>query len=294
MNELLLRIETLCWEVNTPLLLGVGAGAALVGLILWLGGVRYSTVVIGLLGAAVGTVVGMFVGQQFGLDLLLSIAGGALVLGVVSILLRNILIIVLATAIFALVAAGGYTSLVLGATPEEQQQADPNMPLFGRTLEPQAPSMAQAFSGMDPNSRDIYLGHITASRVGSEEGSEAGFEAKAKAVLGDTWDLLRPYKWQLLGVIVVGAIGGFLLVWFIKTVVLPLCYSIVGAAGILLGAQLLLLGVGFRAASALPPERWVMPSVFGTMSIMGWVAQLWTARKPHGKGSGKERGGDDD
>lgn len=293
MNELLLRIETLCWEVNTPLLLGVGAGAALVGLILWLGGVRYSTVVIGLLGAAVGTVVGMFVGQQFGLDLLLSIAGGALVLGVVSILLRNILIIVLATAIFALVAAGGYTSLVLDGTPDEQQ-ADPNVPLFGRALEPQAPSMAQAFSGMDPNSRDIYLGHITASRAGSEEGSEVGFEARAKAVLGDTWDLLSPYKWQLLGVIVVGGIGGFLLVWFVKTVVLPLCYSIVGAAGILLGAQLLLLGVGFRAASALPPQRWVMPTIFGTMSVMGWVAQLWTARKPRSKTSGTERGGDDD
>ncbi len=285
MNELLLRIETLCWEANTSLLLGVGAGMAVVGLILWLGGVRYSTIVIGLLGAAVGTVAGMFVGQKFGIDLLMSIAGGALVLGIVSILVRNILVIVLATAIFALVAAGGYTSLVLDGMPVEQ--AEPNAPSSSQLFSPERQFLIQSFSSMDPNSRDVYLNQIS--------DPNGGFEAKAKAVLDDTWGLLGPHKWQLLGVILVGAIAGFLLIWFIKTVVLPLCYSIVGTAAILLGAQFLLLGVGFRAASALPPQRWVIPAIVGTMSLIGWVEQLWMARKPRVKARSKnDHDADDD
>lgn len=273
MNELLLRIETLCWEVNTSLLIGAGAGMAVVGLILWLGGVRYSTVVIGLLGAAVGTVAGMFVGQKLGVDLLVSMAGGALVLGLVSILLRNVLVIVLATAIFALVAAGGYTSLVLdGQSVERTEQAETPESATSLSTSPfDQRFLIQSFSSMDPNSRDMYVNQLA--------GSEEGFDAKAKAVLADTWELIGPYRWQLLGVLAVGAIAGFLLIWFIKTVVLPLCYSIVGTAAVLLGAQFVMLGVGFRAASALPPQRWVVPAVFGCMSVIGWVQQLMAGRR---------------
>jgi hypothetical protein len=55
MYELLLRTETLLVGLATPVLAALGIGAVVVGLVLWLGGTRYSAVIIGLLGAVVGT-----------------------------------------------------------------------------------------------------------------------------------------------------------------------------------------------------------------------------------------------
>jgi len=281
MNELLLRIETLCLGVNPPILIGVGAGMAIVGFVLWLGGTRYSTIVIGLLGAAVGAFLGLAAGQQFGISPFLGMGIGAVVLGVASVLLRSVLITVLATAIFALVAAGGYAGVVLDrqvpqeTVPDEQQTAGPEQSV-----------LFQSFSHMDDESRQAYLDEIS--------GPEEGFQEKLVAVLKDTWNGLGPYKWYLLGAILVGGVGGFLLVWFVKQVVVPLSYSIVGTASLILGTQVLLLGVGFRAASSLPAQRWIMPAAFGAMSVVGWVSQLLASRKPRAKATKKAEEGDDE
>lgn len=283
MNELLLRIETLCWETSSSVLFGAGGGMVIVGLFLWLGGVRYSTLVIGVLGAAVGAVCGMVVSQKLGVDLLLGMLAGAVVLGVISVLVRNILIIVLATAIFALVGAGAYTSVILDTRPAES--TPPDTPEAARTLSAEPQPLVQSFANMDPNSRQVYLERIA--------GPEPGFEARLKAILRDTWNAMSPHQWQLLGAILAGAIGGFLLIWFIKQVILPLCYSIVGTTCVLLGIQFLTLGVGFRAASSLPPQRWLMPVVFGAMSGIGWAGQLWAARKSGGKAPKADRDDDD-
>lgn len=281
MNELLLRIETLCLEVNPPLLIGVGAGLALVGLVLWLGGTRFSTVVIGLLGAAVGAVLGLAVAQQLGVHLFISMAVGALVLGIVSVLLRNVLIIVLATLIFALVGAAGYAGVVLDRPPAEEATASGQ-----QTTTSEQAFLYQSFSSMDPNSRRIYLNEIS--------GSDEDFQGRSKAILKDTWDALGPTKWYLMGAILVGGVGGFLLIWFIKQVIVPLCYSIVGATSLILGAQALLLGLGFRLASALPIQRWILPATFGGMTVFGWVVQLLAARKPGAKAHKGDDGGGDD
>jgi len=282
MNELLLRIETLCLGVNPTLLIGVGAGLALVGLVLWLGGTRFSTVVIGILGAAVGAVLGLAVAQQLGVHLFISMAVGALVLGIVSVLLRNILIIVLATLIFALVGAAGYAGVVLDRQPPEEATAAGEQ----RTTTNEQAFLYQSFSNMDPNSRRIYLNEIS--------GTDEDFQERSKAILKDTWDALGPTKWYLMGAILVGGVGGFLLIWFIKQVIVPLCYSIVGATSLVLGVQALLLGLGFHLASALPAQRWILPAVFGGMTVSGWVVQLLAARKPGAKAHKGDDGGGDD
>ncbi len=281
MNELLLRIETLCLEVAPPWLIGVGVGMAIVGLLLWLGGTRYSTAVIGLLGAAVGSVVGLAAAQQLGVHLFLSMAVGAAALGIVSVLLRNILIIVLATAIFALVGAAGYAGVVLDSQPPEETTTGGQ-----QTVRSEQSLLIQSFSSMDPNARQIYLDEIS--------GSEEDFQGRSKAILKDTWDALGPTKWYLMGAILVGGVGGFLLIWFIKQVIVPLCYSIVGTTSLILGIQALLLGLGFRAVSALPVQRWIMPAAFGGMTVIGWVSQLLAARKPHPKAHQSDGEADDE
>jgi hypothetical protein len=273
MNELLLRVETLCAEADSSILVGVGVGMAVVGLLLWLGGARYSTIVVGLLGAAVGALVGMLIGPRLGLSLFLSMAVGAVILSILSILARNVLVIVLATVIFALVAATAYTSVVLETQPAQEttigETTTPGEPLASE----RSTFVYQSFSSMDPNTRQAYIDRLS--------GSQEGFQSRAKAVLEDLWRSLGPHKWYLLGAIVIGGVGGFLLIWFIKNVVLPLCYSVVGTTAVLMGIQLLLLGLGARVASDLAPRPWIVPATFGFMIFIGWVRQLLAGRKPH-------------
>lgn len=279
MNELLLRIETLCLEADSSILLGAGAGMAVVGLFLWLGGARYSTIVVGLLGAAVGAMVGMLVGQRVGLEPFLSMAAGAVVLSILSILARNVLVIVLATLIFALLAATVYTTVVLDGQPAPEATQD--VAGEGQTsqderdvLEPRR-FVYQSFSSMDPNTRQAYIDELS--------GSGEGFQSRMKVVLEDLWQSLGPHKWYLLGAILIGGVGGFLLIWFIKNVILPLCYSVVGTTAILLGIQLVLLSLGARVVSDLSPRPWIIPATFGSMTFIGWVRQLLAGRKPHAK-----------
>jgi hypothetical protein len=273
MNELLLRIETLCVEVDSTILLGVGVGMAVVGLFLWLGGVRYGTIVIGLLGAAVGALLGMLVSQKAGLGPFLCMAVGAVILSIISIAARNALVIVLATVIFALVAATAYTSVVLDRQPAPEGTTQKTVPGDSLTAQGEPRFVYQSFSSMDPNTRQAYIDNLG--------GSKEDFQSRLKVVLGDLWRALGPHRWYLLGAILIGGVGGFLLIWFIKNVVLPLCYSVVGTTAVLLGAQVLLLGLGARVVSDLSTRPWIMPVTFGSMTAIGWVRQLLSGRKRH-------------
>jgi hypothetical protein len=270
MYELLVRIETLCLSVQPSALVAIGAATAVIGFFLWLGGVRYSTIVIGLLGAAVGAVVGLLVGQRLGVHLFGAMAVGAAVLGIVSVLVRNILIIVLATVIFAIVGGATYTGFVLDRQPAEEPQ-----PSGRQVSRIESQLLVSSFSSMDPNSRQLYLDRIS--------GSEEGFQERFTAVLKDTWTVLGPHKWYLFGAILIGAIAGFLLIWLVKNVILPLCYSVVGTAALLLGTLLVLLGAGVHVTAGLPPQRWILPTAFGSMSVIGWLRQLLATRMRRAK-----------
>ena len=57
MYELLLRTETLLIGLQSPVLLGIGAIALVIGLVFWLAGTRYSTIIMALLGAVIGAAV---------------------------------------------------------------------------------------------------------------------------------------------------------------------------------------------------------------------------------------------
>jgi len=275
MNELLLRVETLCAEVDSTILLGAGAGMAVVGLFLWLGGARYGTIVIALLGAAVGAMVGLLVSQKAGLGPFLCMAVGAVILSILSIAARNGLVIVLATVIFALLAATLYTSYVLDRQPAEEATTRSAAPGSSFTSQEQPPLVYQSFSSMDPNSRQAYIDNLS--------GSKEDFQSRLKVMLADLWRALGPYRWYLVGAILIGGVGGFLLIWFIRNVVLPLCYSVVGTTAALLGVQVLLLGLGARVVSDLSPRPWIVPATFGSMTLIGWVRQLLAGHKRHAR-----------
>ena len=268
MYELLLRIETLLLGLNTPVLLGIGLPALAVGLVLWLGGSRYSTAIIGLLGAVVGSFLGLLVSQWLNLHPWLSMLVGAMVLAIVSILLRNFLILVLAVLVFSAVSGAGYLAVVLDriAPPIAQPQAQALTATESRIP-------IQSFSHMEAAERLTYMDDI------SEEAET--FADRFKALLTDTWNAVGSQGVMVILAVTVGAVVGILLVWFIAKVIIALAYSLVGTAAIFLGAQAALLGVGYHAVSSLDTRRWLLPIVFITMTAIGWVWQLFFAGPKH-------------
>lgn len=257
MYELLIRIETVCVDAQLLTLLGVGAVATVAGLLLWLAGTYFSSVIIGILGAAVGSFCGLLISQWFDVSSLLSMGIGAAVFCVAAVLLRNIIIIVLAIIVFALAGGTGYSSMILGS-PAQQQEAD---------LEPVAVS---SFSRMDSTMRLSYVDEI------SEE--QDGFFEKLKAMLKDTVGTMSPYKWKLLLSALIGGGGGLLLVWFIKRFVIALCCSIVGALLVLVGIESLLMAAGFQMCNAFGEHRPALTVTYFSMVGIGAVVQLIIAR----------------
>lgn len=274
MYELFVRIETLLQPLTSPVLLGIGIPAVLVGLVLWLGGSRYSTVIIGLLGAVVGSFVGLLVSQWLNLHPWLSMLVGAVVLAVASILLRNVLILILAVLVFSAVTGAGYLSVVLDriAPPQAEPQ--------GQALTASGVPV-QSFSNMEPTQRLNYMNDITHE--------DQTFADRLKALLTDTWNAVGSQGVMVILAVVVGAVVGILLVWFIAKVIIALAYSLVGTAAIFLGAQAALLGAGYPVASAFDTRRSLLPIAFIAMTAIGWVWQLFFAgpkhKPPHAKES---------
>ncbi len=264
MYELLLRTETLFLGLRTPVLLAVGVGAIVVGLVFWLGGTRHSAVIIGLLGAVVGCVIGLVVGPWLNVDPWLSMFLGAVVLGGLSILLRNVLILVLAVLVFSTVSGAGYLSVLLDrAVPPApaEAQAEPRRGV-------------QYFSGMAPADRLSYMEDL---------GQEADtFTERLKALVANTWETAHARGWALILAIAAGAVVGILLVWLIAKVVIALAYSIVGTALIFLGVQAALVAVGILLVSDLNSRRWLLPVAFLALTVIGWIWQLFYTggRKP--------------
>ena len=257
MYELLIRIETVCVEAPLPTLLAVGVVATVAGLMLWLAGTYFSSVIIGILGAAVGSFCGLLISQWFDVSSLLSMGIGAAVFCAAAVLLRNVIIILLAAIIFALAAGTAYSSIILGS-PVQQQETEPE------------PVAVNSFSQMDATTRLSYIEEI------SEE--QDGFFDKLKAMLKDTLGTMSPYKWKLLLSTVVGGLGGLLLVWFIKKFVIALCCSIVGAMLVIVGAENLLMATGFQMCNALGGHRLALSVAYFSMVGIGAIVQLIIAR----------------
>jgi hypothetical protein len=257
MYELLIRIETVCVDAPLSTLLGVGAVATVAGLLLWLAGTYFSSVIIGILGAAVGSFCGLLISQWFDVSSLLSMGIGAVVFCAAAVLLRNIIIIVLAIIIFALAAGTAYSSIVLGS-PVQQQETEPDA------------VAVSSFSEMDSTMRLSYVEEISAE--------QDGFFDKLKALLKDTMSTMSPFKWKLLLSTVVGGLGGLLLVWFIKKFVIALCCSIVGVLLVLVGVENLLMAADFQMCNAFDGHRLALSVTYFSMVGIGAVVQLIIAR----------------
>ena len=265
MYELLIRIETLCIEANPLTLLGVGAVATIVGLLLLLAGAYFSSAIIGMLGAVVGAFCGLLLSQWLDINALLTMAIGSAVLCIAAVLMRNIIIIVLAIIVFALAGGTTYSSFIL-AEPE-QAKTMPGLSAFDGNF---TVGNVLRFSDMDPAMRLSYLNQIAEKND--------GFFEKLKALLRDTIGTMSPHKWKLLLTVLGGAIVGFILIWLLKALVVAISCSGVGALLVLVGAESLLMALGFEMCNALRGNRLPLTIVYFSMVGVGTIFQLLLAR----------------
>ena len=262
MYELLIRIETLCIGAKPLTLLGIGAITIVVGLLLWLAGMYFSSIVIGMLGAVMGSFSGLLISQWLDLNSLLSMAIGSAVLCIAAVLFRNIIIIVLAIIIFALAGGTAYSSMIL-ASPEQQQDTQLD------------PVLVSSFSHMDSDMRLSYVNQIAEQ--------DDSFSERLKVLLKDTLGTMSPYKWKLLLSIFLGGIGGLFLIWLVKRLILALCCSGVGALLVLIGIESLLMMLGLHMCSIFQKHRLALTITYFSMVVIGTIVQLILTRSSKSK-----------
>lgn len=261
MNEFLLRIEEACLHMEPVWLLVPGVIAAALGLFLWLGGTRFSFFVVGFLGALVGGGIGLLVSQWFETPLLASAGVGAVVLAVLAVLMENLVIMLLATVIFAAVCGTTYMSFSLDES-------------WKQTIE------EKARLRMLEESDARASGFLPGMRGDEEEDTDAGEKGavgKFKSAIEDLKDAIGPKQWMLLVWIVVGAAVGLLLGYLVKRLVMALCCSIVGAAMVIGGILSLLLAKQTAVVSNLQGRPRLMPMIFVVMVLFGALIQLLLA-----------------
>lgn len=268
MVELLLRLETLLLELNAIKLLSYGIPLFLVGLFLWLSGDRFSAAIVGLLGAAVGAVAGLLIGQWTDFHLLYAMLIGAVVLAGISIWLRNALIVILASLVFAALGGAGYLTVKLDAMAQEDAGDQTRL------------NSIQSFRQMDLNDRLDYLDRVSPQ--------VEDFSVRLRALLEDTWQAVEPHLLMVILATVVGGLGSLLLLRFIKSVVVLVAYSVVGTTAAGMGLHAMLLAFGVQAVSLLSANRWILPIGFAVLIVCGCICQVVLNRRAKSRREARE------
>jgi hypothetical protein len=264
MFEILIRIESLCTESSHAALLGCGLGVLILGLFFWLAGSRFSAVILGLLGAVVGSAIGLLVSQWLNTPTPASMLIGALVLTIAAVLFRNVLIILLACVVFSLAGVTAYSSLILKETPLK--------------------SNAQPFSQMDTSNRLAYANQVT------EKGSS--FFEKLRLLVNDAFQTVSPYRGKIILIALAGGIAGLLLIWCLQKLIMALCYSGVGTLLLLIGLEVTLLAMNIHLMSWFQQRQAAFSITYLSLVAIGVIFQLLTLRSSKKKKEAEEKKAD--
>lgn len=268
MFEILIRIETLCLESSRAALLGYGLGVLILGILLWLAGSYFSAVILGLLGAVVGSSFGLLVSQWLNTSALASMLIGALVFALAAVLFRDVLIILLACLVFSLAGATAYSSLILKETPP-------------KTYSSSSPAFVQPFSQMDTSTRLAYARQLT-------EKEDTFFE-KLRLLVKDTFQTISPYKGKIFLFAFAGGVVGLVLIWILKKLIMAFCYSGVGTLLLLIGLEVILLGMNVHLISWFQGRPAVFAITYLSLVAIGVIFQLMTARSHKRKKEPEEK-----
>ena len=272
MNDIFLRIEQACQTADSTALLIAGLIATVMGLFLWLGGVRYSWAVAGMLGTGIGIALGSIISYYFTSPPIVSMAVGGIIGAIGAILMQQLIIILIAIVIFSSMGGTGYLTYILDKTGLQQHSEQRQAQDEG--------SQDRLFS--DPGTageiaekirNEVGIGEISDAALAAE-----GFWSKIKGLISDIKPAAVDNGGMLLLFCVGGAIIGLVLAQLLKWIIMALCCSIVGATSTIVGVMLLIAAKGNLPFSAVQDKENFLPTIFGVMIIIGWIVQLFIGK----------------
>jgi hypothetical protein len=269
MQNILLKIQDALLGMDS-LSVGVGGAVlALLGLILWLGGSRHSGMVIGILGAAVGAVGGLFMGHWFDWSIYRSVPIGAVVLAILAALMRDVVIILLAACLFAMIAGGTYLSYSARGQEWERKIRDIQS-LAGKPL-------SESSSGIH-NPADLNYLRFLSEKMKQPKGENLSAGERAKTTLQEVWAELRyaadSNHSMLILWTLIGAGAGLAAAYLLKKVAMAMCCSMVGTAMTFMAACAVLLAKKTPVITDMMDRPKIVLWILSGMILFGFLVQL--------------------
>lgn len=240
MFEILQDFEQVTTRFSPIVLTGPGLVAVIVGLFIWLGGLRYTRVLVAVLGAVCGGICGFFIiGRN-----IMTAAVLAAVAALLATIFHRTFIIILAACLAAAIglAVGYHTRPYVGISQEVNTTAEGRISIQGLSL-----SVGESLKIMNAYMIDV-----------SDE---------IKKACSQMW----LFGWAIIAVLVIISITGGLYLWRLTSAV---CCAVLGTILIFAGMVLLLLYKGSAPISDIYSRPLFYAGVFGAMTAFGTTEQL--------------------
>lgn len=254
MYEILIRIESLCQQSPSAVLLKSGLLMLIAGFLLWLAGLYFSTAIVGLLGAAAGLFCGLAVSRWLNLSPWICAATGAVLVCLVLVLFKKAVLMLLAMLVFALfgtILYCGLASQKSSAALLESLESSAHLPLSHDT----SAQIAGVSRFIEKDSPFLTRLHLL-------------FEGIVQHISLQQLDIL-------LTALLTGTTGA-LLCWHLRKPVMALCCSGIGTFLVVIGLEVTLLGMNihFTAWFQQHPENLSM--IYLSLVGFGMIVQLLT------------------
>ncbi len=294
MNEQLLKIESILLESSQSHVFLTALGVFLGGLVLWIGGLRYLKAVCGMLGGAVGAAVGSLLAGYLELPAGITIGVSAAVMAIGAILLQQVLILGVATVIFALIFGGSFMEYTLGkqnseAMGKQDYQTSQEGPSgqqnswYKQEIQQERLSQSEGYFDADSPYNDLNeFGNqaqqynnagVKLVKTGQYVG---GVLERIKQVLSELTPAISNNAGMLTMWCILGAILGLVLAQMLKTIVMALCCSIVGSTALIAGTIMAVIAKQTAAWTMIQGHGRTMTMVFAGMVVFGWLFQIVT------------------
>jgi hypothetical protein len=266
MVEIFQNFEQLTARLSPSVLIIPGATAVLVGLFVWLGGLALKKVIIAIVGAISGGIVGYIVIDHN----IIPAAASAVVVAAIAVLLERVFIAILAAA---LAAAFGFA--ILAGPYINNSQAE------------------------NPANQDEISAQTTAISVDESIERLKAYALDVGEKIKQASSLMPLQRWAIIAVLAaIFIVGGF----YLRRLTSALCCSVLGTMLVFVGMISLLLYKGTAPVSRICNNPLIYAAVFAAMASFGTVEQLLICRRPKaqpaeagkkqaGKGKSKDKKG---
>ncbi len=277
MNDQLLKIEEILLEHSSGNVLLAGAILLIMGLFLWLGGLKYLKLVSGMLGGAGGALLGTVVSGMFEWSPAITIGASAAIFAIGAVLLQQLLIILVAATIFAAIFGGGYLEYTLNRINTEDTDNYPDSRYY-QDYEYENHAREDTFHADNPFDSARQISE-NADRLHHASDYVGSFIEELQLVFSDLSPTMSDNSGYLILWCVVGGVIGLILAQLLKTIVMALCCSIVGTTSTISGIIIAIISKGTPLWTNMQGHGRFLAMVFFTMIVFGWFFQMITGKK---------------